>query len=174
MKKELLFYVIGDHIDVDKYCKRRGFKPQEKVVKVLDDTPFEVVVQYNRNGQLYDVLGETECYSGYMVTLMKLPKLSYNELLDLALTSNNLDETAGAIGIILKECPKMFERFLSELTKNEIKNKIEQKQIARIVSLVYDLIRVYIGYVDELEKIFCLCEKLKAKYKLKFPHVIWR
>ena len=176
MKKDRLFYVIQEHTDVDKYCKRKGFKPQKKIVKVIEDISFEfeVVVQYSRNGQLYDVLDGMSCYSGFMVTLMKLPKLSYDELLNLALTADNLDETAGAIGIILKECPEMLEKYLSEIADNEITDKIRRKQIARIVSLIYNLIRVYVGYTDDLENIFCICEKLKDKYKLKFPHITWR
>jgi hypothetical protein len=79
MSKSLLFYVIDEHTDDVKYCKRRGLRPYKTKMKTLDNNPFEQVVQYIKDVFIYDVLECDQFYSDYMIILMRLPKLLYEE-----------------------------------------------------------------------------------------------
>lgn len=161
MSKSLLFYTIDECTDVDKYCKNKGLRPYKYEKKTLDNRPFEQVVQYIKDGFVYDVLEWDRCYSGYMVTLMRQPKLSYKELLNVALTSKYFDERVGAVGIILKEHPTEFEQYLFEISKDNIKNSPEKIQFKKVAKLINDFIKVNTSYVLSLEKILLLCENLR-------------
>lgn len=66
-----------------------------------------------------------------MVTLMRLPKLSYEELLNDALNSKHLEERIGETGIILKYYLKNFEKTLISMNNSQIihlENKKMQKE----------------------------------------------
>lgn len=164
MSKPLLFYAIGEYISVSDYCKRKGLKSYKTIEKTLDGEPFPVVIQYTKNGYIYDVLEYNQCYSGYAVVLMRCPKLSYEELLNVALESKNMDERVGAIGLILKDHPVLFEKFLLSVNMEGI-NKKKKKQIKRLVSFIYDFARVNSNNVRKMENINALCEKLKEQLK---------
>ncbi len=157
MSKPLLFYTVDEKTDVEKFCKRRGLKPHIFEIKELDGVRYSVVDKYIKDGYIYDVLNYDErCYSGYMVTLMRLPKLSFEELLNTALSSKSFQERAGAIGILLKDYPKEFERFLSDFNKNIGKGR-QLKQIKRLAGFITDN-RSH--YSDELGKIVALCKRI--------------
>ena len=162
MFKPLLFYTIGEYADVDQYCRRKGFKPHRKVMKTLDGQPFPVVTQYTKGGYVYDVLGYDGCYSGYMATLMRLPQLSYNDLLSVALTSCSSDERAGAIGMILKDHPKEFESYLAAISAKPILDKREIRQIIRLAKFISDFVQANTSYVDDLKRVMSLCREIAA------------
>ena len=82
MFKPRLFYAIGEYVDDIAYCKRKGFKPHKKVIKQLDGMPIDVVTQYQKGEYIYEVLACDQCYSGYMLTLMRLPKLQFLQFYD--------------------------------------------------------------------------------------------
>lgn len=164
MFKALRFYVIDEITDVNKYCKHKGFKPYNSVMKTLDGKPFEVVTQYTKSGYIYDVLNWDECYSGYMVTLAQRPQLSFKELVGIALTSKNAGERAGAIGILLKNHVDEFEKYLSDANENDCKDKTAQKEITRMATFIYDFVWPSTSYVEDLERIMLLCEKLKSRH----------
>lgn len=156
----LLFYVIDEHTDDVKYSKKKGMVPYKLENKTLDNQIYKSVIQYSYKDYIYDVLEANQCYSGYMVTLMRLPKLSYKELLGTALTSKKYEERAGAIGIILKDYPIEFERYLSSIKNMDFNNLTEKSSIKRMAKMINDFIRENTSYVWPLEKILSLCEDL--------------
>lgn len=159
--KPLLFYTIDDCTDDKKYCKRKGLKPHKTVMKRLDDRPFEVVVQYSKGGYVYDVLEWDQCYSGYMITLMRLPELSFDELLHVALFSNNRDERAGAIGMLLKNYSTEYECYLRSVKERGFSNQSEKKKLVRMVKYIHDVVKNYNSCVRELNGVLELCRELK-------------
>lgn len=161
MFKPRLFYVIGEYVDDIEYCKRKGFKPHQKVIKQLDGMPLDVVTQYQKREYIYEVLTCEQCYSGYMLTLMRLPKLSYEELVKVALISRIQDERAGAIGILLKNYPNQFKQYLLKVCNNYPEDKRERKQIKRMANYICDFVYRYTSYVQDMEDIFLLCSRLK-------------
>jgi len=170
--KPLLFYVIDEHTDEIKYCKKIGLLPykfEDKICYSSDPTignqTIKTVIQYTYKDYIYDALELSQCYSGYVVTLMRLPKLSYEVLLNTALTSTEYDERVGAVGIILKDYPNEFERYLSSIKNMDSINLSEKNKIKRMVTLINDFIKNSTSYVWHLERILSLCEELKLKLK---------
>ena len=161
MSKSLLFYVIPEWTDTRKYCKRKKLKPHKSVIKTLDDYQFEDVTQYSKDGYIYYVLEYDNCPNGFMQTIMRLPQLPYEELLDVALTSKNYGERYGAIGIILKYHPSEFEQYLSSVNVECIKKRKEQIQLKRMVAFINSFAKTNSGYVRSLENILSLCEKIE-------------
>ena len=169
MNTPLLFYVVDEHTDIIKYCKKKGMAPNKTEDKIchcsdpsIGNQIIKSVIQYAYKGYLYDVLDVSQCYSGYEVTLMRLPKLSYEELLETALTSKHFEERAGSIGMILKDYPAAFERFLLSV---QIKkhNALEGKEgINRLADFIIDFIWQNNSYVWPLKKILLLCEKIRG------------
>lgn len=160
MSKPLLFYTIDERTDICSYCKRKGLRPYKVENKVLDNCLLEQVIQYVKGDFLYEVLDCDQCYSGYMVTLMRLPKLSYEELLNVALTSKYLDERAGAIGTILKDYPNQFEDYLLVLSEVSITSSCENKHIKRMITFINNFIKENTSYVWRLDRILLFCEKI--------------
>ena len=160
MRKALLFYTVDERTDIYGYCKKRGVKPYKFESKVLDGCPFEQAIQYTKYDFVYDVLEYDQCYSGYMVILMRLPKLSYEELLNVALTSKHPEERAGAIGVILKEHPMQFENYLSALSEASTTTLHRNKHIKRMIAFINNFIKVNTSYILHLDKILLLCEKI--------------
>ncbi len=167
MSKPLSFYVIDEFISVDKYCKRKGMKPYKYEDKIcycsdinVEDQTFKDAVQYTYKGYIYDVLEGDQFHSDYMVILMRLPTLSYEELLNTALTSKFLDERAGAIGIILKEYQKEFKENLLTIKNGDFKSFGEKRNIKRMVKYIYNFIDDT-NYIEELESIMNLCGEIK-------------
>lgn len=164
MSKPLLFYMIEEHKYNVKHCKKEGFKPYKIENKSIDQYHFEQVVQYIKDDYIYEVLEGNQCFtSDNMIVLMRLPKLSYEELINTALYSKELDERIGAVGIILKDYPKEFERYLL-LIKCNNDDLPEEKEIKRMVILINDLISKNTSYVWPLKKILSLCEELIQKF----------
>lgn len=155
-----LFYTIGEYTDIEKYCKRKGLKPHQTILKTLDGQPFPVVTQYCKGGYIYDVLGFEQCYSGYMVTLMRLPGLSALELWEVARASRSLDERAGAVGMLLKEHPETFEAFLSETCRKPVLSGRERRQLRRLASFILDFVCACNSHVQDREAILSLCRGL--------------
>lgn len=165
MKKPLHFYVIDERTDNIKYCKSRGLIPYKfKELKCdLDDHVIETVTQYTKNGYVYDVLEGDQCYTrGHMVTLMRLPKLSYEELLNDALNSKHLEERIGATGIILKYYLKNFEKTLISMNNSQIIHLENKKNAKRMAVYVYGLIDGSC-YIRKLENIRDLCKELELR-----------
>ena len=172
MGKPLLFYVIDEHTDEIKYCKKNGLLPYKFEDKVcycsdpsIDNQIIKKVIQYAYKDYIYDALDLSQCYSGYVVTLMRLPKLSYEELLETALTSKKNEERAGSIGMILKDYPFEFEKYLLSVKNMDFNALEEKKDIKRVVDFINDFIRQNTSYVWSLEKILSLCEELKLRLK---------
>ena len=160
MRKPLLFYTIDERTDIYNYCKRKGLRPYKFENKVLDGCLFEQASQYVKGDFMYEVLDCDQCYSGYMVTLMRLPKLSYEELLNVALTSKYLDERAGAIGTILKDYPNQFQDYLLALSQTSINTSREIKHIKRMITFINNFIKENTSYVWHFDRILLLCEKI--------------
>lgn len=160
MGKPLLFYTIDEQTDVSKYCKRKGLKPYKVINKIMDNCLLEQAVQYSKNGFLYDALEYDQCYSGYMVTLMRLPKMTYEELLKVALSSKSSDERAGAIGVILKDYPIQFENYLLKLSKSNTNTMYEKKRIKRMITFINNFVKDNTSYVCCRDRILRLCEEI--------------
>lgn len=148
----LLFYVINEHTDDIKYCEKKHMKPYN----VVNGS----IMQYEYKGYIYDILEQGECYSGYMVTLMRLPKLSFGDLLNVALESKNYEERIGAIGVILKDYQSEFEQYLLSLSDDMIYTN--KKNIKRLVSFIC-ILPDRTSYVLDLPIILNQCEKIKSK-----------
>jgi len=164
MFKPLLFYTISDCVDDVEYCKSKRLKPHKTEKNMLDGLPIEVVVQYSKCGYIYDVLESEQCYSGYPITLMRLPKLSFDDLLIVAITSKHHEERAGAVGVILKDYSTEFEKYLLQL-ENDLENircRREKKKIARMVSYICHDVPNYTSYVWERKSILFLCKRIKT------------
>lgn len=161
MSKALFFYTIDEFQDELKYYKRKGLKPYKYKQRTLNGQPFDVVAtQYKKDNYIYDVLEWDQCYSGYMLTLMRLPQLSYEELLEVALKSKYHDERAGAIGVILKDYPNQFQRYLLALSEIDINSLREHKRIKRMIIFINEFIKKNNSYVHHLDRILALCEKI--------------
>jgi len=160
MSKALFFYTIGEFQDEEKYCKRKGLKPCKYTQRTLNGQPFDVVAtQYTKDGYIYDVFEWDQCYSGSMLTLVRLPRLSYEELLDVALTSKYLDERAGAIGTILKEYPNEFEHYLLKISEMNIAVLPEKRKIKRMITFINSTVKPY-GGSNNRERIISLCKEM--------------
>jgi len=164
MSKPRLFYTIGEHTDISYYCKRKGLIPKKFEIKELDGRPFKSVSQYVKGNFKYEVLEADQCYSGYMVTLVRLPRLSYEDLLKVALTSRYSDERAGAIGTILKDYTYQFQQHLMMLAQMDINALSHKKYVRRMLAFIKDL-KKYTSYVWQLDEILLLCEKIYAKIR---------
>lgn len=165
MKKSLHFYVIDERTDNIEYCRSRGLIPYKfKELKCEpDNNAIKTVVQYAVNGYVYDVLEGDQCYTKeYMVTLMRLPKLSYAELLNDALYSEYSEERTGATGIILKEHPKEFEKTLISITNSATVSLANKRSVKRMARYVYELINDSC-YVRQLENIRDICKELAVQ-----------
>lgn len=160
MSKLLFFYTVNETTSVDNFCKKKGLKPYKTETKMLDGFPFERTVQYSAKGFIYDVLECDQCYSGYMTTLMRQPKLSYEELLQLALYSKYSDEREGAIGVILKDYSVEFEKYLSQITAEEQTGLPIKNEVIQLLTLIHTFIRDNTSYVWERKRILDLCEAL--------------
>ena len=165
VKKSLHFYVIDERTDNIKYCRSKGLIPYKfKELKCEpDNNAIKTVAQYTGNGYVYDVLEGDQCYTnGHMVTLMRLPKLSYAELLNDALNSKYSEERIGATGIILKEYPKEFEQTLISIAGSALISLKNKKSIKRMARYVYELINNSC-YVRQLENIRDICKELELR-----------
>lgn len=161
MNRALLFYVIDERTDAVDYCKRKGMKPYEFTEIRCDNQIYRIPVQYTYKGHNYIVLNCDQCYSGYDTTLMRLPRLSYEELLKTAITSKKYQERIGAIGIILKENAIEFEKYLLSIKAGYFNDYKEEKQLKRMVKVINDFIWENTSYVGPLKKIHDLCEEIE-------------
>ena len=158
MSKPLLFYLIDERTDSSAYCKRKGMKPYKSEGRILDNEVYKSEIQFTYKGHIYDVLESDQCYTGYMITLMRLPKMAYVELLNVALDSKHYKERIGAMGIILKEYAKEFEQSLISMTDTGIEPIENKRHIKRMLVYVYHLINT--SYNSELEYIRNICREL--------------
>lgn len=108
-----LFYLIDEHDDNILFCKRKRLKPLiYKKAKVPNtDIVFLDVQKYYTNKYVYKVLQSSECYSGYPITLMREPQLSYDDLINVLLRTKKYDERLGSLGVLLKHYPESFKKF---------------------------------------------------------------
>ena len=173
MGKSELFYAIGEYTDDARYFKRKGLQPYKIAMKSLDGKPFPVVLEYTNGKDIYVSLEADKCYSGYVVTLMRLPKLSFDELLSVALTANRIEDRAGSLGIILKNHEDRFEQYLLAIKQNEYLDTIHKKQIAVVTTFVCEFIQKNTSYIRDMEKILSLCAELKSKYANVLPQSKW-
>lgn len=108
-----LFYLIDEHEDNIAFCKRKKLKPliYKEIVVPDTDIDFLNVQKYYTPKYVYRVLQSSECYSGYPITLMREPQLSYEDLINVLLRTKKRDEKLGALGILLKQYPENFKQF---------------------------------------------------------------
>lgn len=158
--KKLLFYTVGEYIGVSDFCKRKGLKALKTITKSLDGFPFEVAVQYSSGKYAYEVLDCSECYSGFMTTLMRLPKLTYEQLLEVALTSKSFDEKAGAVGIILKDHSGEFKYFLSSFVENLGADTSDTARVKEVAVLITEFIKERNDRVCKMVDILLLCNNI--------------
>ena len=119
MKKQL-FYVFDEHTDYVQECTEMGMIP-------LSNETF--VEYFEFDGIKYKVLSVNECFSGWTITLMAMPKLSYSELLNVMLDSRSYDEIVGSLGIVLKEHLNDFILYL----KTERSKKLRLHKIKKMI-----------------------------------------
>ncbi len=173
MGKSELFYAVGECLDDAKYFKRKGLQPNKTVMKSLDGKPFPVVLEYTNGSDIYVSLAADKCYSGYVVTLMRLPELPFDELLHVALTATRIEDRAGSLGMILKNHEAAFEQYLLAIKQNEHLDAIHKKQIAVVTTFVCEFIQENTSYIRDMKKILSLCEELKSKYANVLPQSKW-
>lgn len=170
MKKAQMFYAINEWTNSEHYVRKNGLKPYKTHVwDPSGSQPITIVDQYIRDGQIYDVLEGDRCYSGFMVTLARLPLPDHEELLDLALRTPHEEERGGALGILLKNYPEEFLKYLALVNKEEIVPVSRQKEIGRIAAYVLDDIKPHTN-VGGMDEIFYLCRILKCKY---YKPTVW-
>ena len=160
MGKPLLFYLIDEHTDDIKYCEQKGMVPCKFADKELDGKPYKSAIQYIYKGYIYDVLESGQCYSGYMLTLMRLPQPSYEQLLNVLLNSKHYEERVGATGVILKHYPKEFERSLTSIINAGTEQSKNRKGIKRMAKCVYNIINDSC-YIKQFESIMNLCKEIE-------------
>lgn len=173
MGRSKLFYAVGEYTDDVKYCKRKGLRPHKTIMKSLDGKQFPVVLEYTNGNDIYVSLTADQCYSGYAVTLMRLPALPFEDLLFVALTTNRVEDRAGALGIILKNHKAAFEQYLLTVKQNELLDTLHKKQIALVATYVYGFISENTSYIRDMGKILSMCEELKTKYANMLPRFKW-
>lgn len=173
MNSAELFYVIGEYVDDEKYCRRKGLHPHRTIEKTLDGKLRPVVVEYTKGNEIYVALSAGQCYSGYAVTLMKLPELPFEELLHVALSAKRVADRAGALGIILKKYETAFEQYLLGVSQSTHLNSEQEKKIAVVATFICDFIRENTSFIWDMQKILFLCEELKARYSNALPKSKW-
>ena len=148
---EQQFYVFDEHTDYEKPCIKLGMKPYA----MKGDIP----ISFLRGEEEYVVLGHRECYSGWEHTIMKLPKMNFTELYELALHTKIYDERVGALGIILK-----FHQsdFVDSFTKVVEGITPVDSSIKKIAKLITREIRERSEYVDEMKTLLKLCDKVSS------------
>lgn len=168
MKESLLFYVVDEHTDCTKFCKRKGMKPYsfEKRICMPDNIMIEFVTQYSYNGYIYDVLNGMECYTDFEVTLVRIPNLSFEELLNVALFSKYLDERVGAMGMILKNNSIDFKRYLLAINNSDIEISGMERNLKQMLSYIDERLRSYRGHIKDFDIILELCEELIHKIRV--------
>ena len=123
--KKRFFYVFDEHTDYIKECKKLGMLPIGKEM---------FIKEFNLNGTKYKVLSSHECFSGWEITVMAIPELSYSELLNLMINSRYYSEIVGSIGIILKKHLNEFIVYLKSEPSNNRKIKKIKKMIRTEIS----------------------------------------
>lgn len=122
MRKKI-FYVFDEHTDYIKECERMGMKSNKTLT---EDFEFD--------GTKYKVLSPNECYSGWEITAMALPELSYSELFNIVMNSRFYDEIVGSIGILLKKYSDEFITYLKAQSSNNIRLRKIKKIIKKEIS----------------------------------------
>lgn len=170
MSKYLLFYLIDEHTNETVFCKKRGLIPCKYEKKICyssdnsdEDYVFYRTIQYvdKRSKCVYDVLDKQQCYSGFNTTLMRQPKLMFDDLIKTAITSKNRDERIGSIGILLKDYQTDFEKYLSNVIKTQFSDIKTKKRVKWMAVFITDYIWKNTSFVWHLESIKKLCEKIK-------------
>lgn len=133
--KKRLFYVFDEHTDYVRECQKMGMNP------ILTDS---FLKDFEYDGTKYKALSCNECYSGWKITVMALPEMSYSDLLALMMNNQFYDEIVGSIGIALKKYPHEFVAFLS----NE---PPANKRIRRIKKIINDEISKKNSNVRQME-----------------------
>ncbi len=139
--KKRFFYVFDEHTDYVRECKKIGMMPIEKEVFVKN---------FDYDGIRYEVLNLYECFSGWEITVMATPELSYPELLNLMMNSRCYDEIVGSIGIVLKKYPNEFAMYLKSESSN-------QKRLLKIKKLIKKEIGVRNPDVKAMTELLKLC-----------------
>ncbi len=123
--KKRFFYVFDEHTDYVRECQKIGMKP-------IENNAF--IENFEYDGTKYTVLSCNECYSGWEITVMALPEMSYSDLFDILMNSRFYDEIVGSIGIILKKHLDEFLRHLSSESLNNKRIKKVKKMIKKEIS----------------------------------------
>ncbi|MBR5320733.1 MAG: hypothetical protein IKU41_02710 [Clostridia bacterium] len=141
--RKLLFYVFDEHTDYVSECQKIGMIPT-KGYPYVENFLFDDVE--------YKVLSIHECYSGWEITLMALPEMSYNQLVCVLLNSKNYDELVGCLGIILK---KYLERFIVDFDKFET----SKRKFKKIKKIILNEISERSIYVSEMHTLLNKCSR---------------
>lgn len=161
MREPFSFYTIYEYDNEESFYKRNGFEPYTTELKEMEDVPVLCVTQYVKKGFVFDVLESSQCYSGAMVTLARVPSLGYDDLLDTALKSKNMGERRGAIGMMLKNYPQKLETFLDDFQQGFLVADYTRKEVLKIIKFINEDIYPYYGGVKDLEKILSICKQLE-------------
>jgi hypothetical protein len=173
LNKAELFYTIDEYTDTTKYCRSKGLRPYKIIEKTLDSKPLPVAVEYIKGNSIYVALSMSQCYSGYSITLMKLPELPFETLLNVSLSTKRAADRAGALGIILKKYTVAFEKFLCDAAHNEHWDLEKKRQLALVATFICDYIRENTSYIWHMNKTLQLCEEIKSKYSNVLPRSKW-
>ena len=139
--KKRLFYVFDEHTDYVIECEKLGMKP-------IENNAF--IENFECDGTNYKVLSCNECYSGWEITVMALPEMSYSDLFDIMISSRFYDEIVGSIGIILK---KHLDEFIRYLNTEPLNNK----RLRKIKKMIKKEISEKNSNVGEMKDLLNLC-----------------
>ena len=134
-----LFYVFDEHTNVLKECSKLGLKFYDE----------QNVYKHVTKNIEYILMSPHDCYSGWTITLMAIPCLTYEELIKTIETSKIYDEIIGCIGILLKKHTETFIYYLS---------KIETKRTKKIKKIILEDIVENSPYVSKMSKLIELCK----------------
>lgn len=136
-----LFYVFDEHTNFVSECIKLGMKP-------IKGYPF--VEEFDSDGVIYKTLSVNECYSGWEITVMALPYMSYCQLIKTIQESKIYDEIVGCLGILLKDHLQEFMKYLSECSKSD-------KKIIKIKKIISKELASRSSYVSSMTKLLEMC-----------------
>ena len=167
MSKALQFYVMTELENTSRFCRWHRLVPYKTVPIYINGvkTEHEMAVQYKKKDYIYDVLAFDECICGYGTVLARQPEPSYEQLLEMALTTKHKSERFGSIGIILKKYRKEFIKYISAIDNSIKENVATKDQVKALIEFVLGPLKSMLHYSFDMEDIYILCkQKLRCFY----------
>lgn len=139
--KEKNFYIYDEH----DYPKKEWIKLGGRIL-----TDSKGNERYFFNGVEYKYLNCHEIYSGWCITLVRLPELSYEKLFELLRCTKYESELSGTLGLLLKKYEK---RFINDFFFGEY--QISKRQRSKCYKQL-KFISEYVSEVRDMEELLSL------------------